>query len=83
MSLSQSTLPLIVLLALAIITMLAVQMVRLRLEVWANRRVIRALEQAGIKPEAKSKSRAPELMAWSVLLLIVLQILTGLLGVHF
>ena len=83
MSLSQSTLPLILLLALAIITMLAVQMVRLRLEVWANRRVIRALEQAGIKPEAKSKSRAPELMAWSVLLLIVLQILTGLLGVHF
>ena len=83
MSLSQSTLPLILLLALAIITMLAVQMVRLRLEVWANRRVIRAFKQAGINPEAKSKSRAPELMAWSVLLLIVLQILTGLLGVHF
>ncbi|MBP7960466.1 MAG: hypothetical protein KBG20_13515 [Caldilineaceae bacterium] len=83
MALFQSTLPLILLLALAVITLLAVQMVRLRLELWANRRVIRALEQAGVKPETKSKSRAPELMAWSVLLLIVLQIVTGLLGVNF
>ncbi len=83
MALFQSTLPLILLLALAVITLLAVQMVRLRLELWANRRVIRALEQAGVKPETKSKSRAPELMAWSVLLLIVLQIVTRLLGVNF
>jgi len=80
MFLSQSTFPIILLLALAVITLLAVQMVRLRLELWANRRVIHALEQAGVKPEAKSKSRAPELMAWCVLLLILFQIVTGFLG---
>ncbi len=76
----EPTLALLLILALAVITLLAVQMVRLRLELWANRRVIHALERAGVKPEAKSKSRAPELMAWSVLLLIVLQIVTGLWG---
>ena len=70
----------ILLLAVAVIALLAVQMVRLRLEVWANRRVIRALEQAGVRPEAKAKSRAPELMAWSVLLLVLLQLVTKILG---
>jgi len=80
MPLFEPALFLILILALAVIALLGVQMVRLRLEVWANRRVIRALEQAGVKPEAKHKSRAPELMAWSVLLLILLQIVTGILG---
>lgn len=79
MSPLEPTLALLLILAFAVIALLAVQMVRLRLELWANRKVIRALEQAGFKPEAKQKSRAPELMAWSVLLLVLLQIVTGLL----
>ncbi len=83
MPLFGSTLIPILLLAAGVIALLAVQMVRLRLELWANRKVIRALEQAGVKPEAKSKSRAPELMAWSVLLLVLLQLMTGLLGLRF
>ena len=58
MALFQSTLPLILLLALAAITLLAVQMVRLRLELWANRRVIRALEQAGASMRTEAERRS-------------------------
>ncbi len=73
------SLPMLLLAALLIVFML-IQLVRLRLEVWANRRVIQALEQAGVKPEKKSKSSVPELMAWSVLLLVLFQIMVRLVG---
>ncbi|HRJ44922.1 MAG: hypothetical protein KJZ86_05520 [Caldilineaceae bacterium] len=53
---------------------LLVQMIRLRLEVWANQRIIAALEQAGHKPPAK-KSRLPELLTVAILLLLFSQLL--------
>jgi len=62
------------LLTLAAIGYLLVQMIRLRLELWANQRVIAALEQAGHKPAAK-KSRLPEMLAAALLLLLFAQIL--------
>ncbi len=55
---------------------LLVQMIRLRLEIWANQRVIAALEQAGHKPAAK-KSRLPEMLAGALLLLLLSQIVTA------
>jgi len=57
---------------------LLIQTIRLRLEVWANQRVIAALEQAGHKPPAK-KSRLPEMLAVALLLLLVAQLLLLLL----
>lgn len=53
---------------------LLLQTIRLRLEVWANQRVIAALEQAGHKPPAK-KSRLPEMLTAALLLLLSFQIL--------
>ena len=67
------------LLILTAIGYLLVQMVRLRLELWANQRVIAALEAAGHKPAAK-KSRLPEMLAAALLLLLTLQILMLLLN---
>jgi hypothetical protein len=67
------------LLTLVTIGYLLVQMIRLRLEVWANQRVIAALEQAGQKPAAK-KSRLPEMLATALLLLLSFQILMLLLN---
>jgi len=58
----------------AAIGYLLAQMIRLRLEVWANQRVIAALEQAGHKPPPK-KSRLPEMLAVALLLLLIFQIL--------
>lgn len=62
------------LLTLVTIGYLLVQTIRLRLELWANQRVIAALEQAGHKPAAK-KSRLPEMLATALLLLLLAQIL--------
>ncbi|MBX3054284.1 MAG: hypothetical protein KF753_22620 [Caldilineaceae bacterium] len=59
---------------LAVTVWLAVLALRLRLEVWANQRVIAALEQAGHKPPAK-KSRLPEMLAAALLLMLALQLL--------
>lgn len=56
-----------------------VQVVRLRLEVWANRRVIAALEAAGHKPPAK-KSRLPEMLSLALVLLLIAQLLLLLLS---
>lgn len=64
----------------AIVVYLSIQVIRLRLEVWANQRVIAALEQADRKPAVK-KSRLPELLAWALLILLAGQIL-GLVFVH-
>lgn len=65
----------IALLALVAIGYLLAQLIRLRLEVWANQRVIAALEEAGHKPAAK-KSRLPEMLAAVLLLLLFFQILS-------
>ena len=70
----------LLLVALVVILLLAAKLVHLYLEVWANRRVIQALERAGVKPEKKSKSSVPELMAWSVLLLVLFQFIASILG---
>jgi|GEM_PF-2564132 len=66
-------------LVLTAIGYLLTQMIRLRLEVWANQRVIAALEQAGHKPPSK-KSRLPEMLASALLLLLLLQILLLILN---
>jgi len=59
---------------LALVGHLLIQMARMRLELWANQRVIAALKQAGHKPAAK-KSHLPELLAAALLLLLLFQIL--------
>lgn len=75
-----SNLTLLLVAALVVILLLSAKLVHLYLEVWANRRVIQALERAGVKPEKKSKSPVPELLAWSLLLMVFFQILVQLLG---
>ncbi|GEM_PF-4179732 len=69
---------LLILLSLALILLL-IQFIRLRLELWANRRIIAALEQQGNRPAKPSGSRTPELLAWTLLLLILGQLLGSLL----
>ncbi len=69
---------LVALLALALLFLL-IQFIRLRLELWANRRVIAALEQQGMKPPKPARSRVPELLAWALLLLIIGQMVGSLL----
>ncbi len=69
---------LVALLTLALLFLL-IQFIRLRLELWANRRIIAALEQQGAKPTKAARSRVPELLAWALLLLIVGQVVGSLL----
>ena len=71
------------LLALAfLVVTLSIYIVWLRLELWASRRVIAALEQAEArepKRQRSSKSIVPVLLAWVVLLLVLGQALNHLL----
>ena len=67
-------------LALLVIVM-SVAIVRLRLELWANRRVLAAFEGSGPKPaKAASKSNLPALLAWIILLMVVTQLLGNWFG---
>jgi uncharacterized membrane protein len=73
---------LFVLIGLALLVIvLSVAIVRLRLELWANRRVLAAFEGSGPKPvKAASKSSLPALLAWIILLMVVTQLLGNWFG---
>ncbi len=66
-------------LALAIVVAaLLVYIVSLRLELWASRRIIAALEMADARAPKKTrsgKSIVPALLAWAILLLVMGQAL--------
>ena len=70
------------LLALAVVIVaLVLYIVWLRLELWASRRVIAALELAEVREPRKqrsAKSIVPALLAWTVLLLTLGQALSAL-----
>lgn len=66
--------------ALALIAWLTILLIRLRLELWANRRVIAALEQIGVRPEKKAKAQGQELVYWTLFLLVLWLILSQLLA---
>ena len=72
------------LLALSILVVaLSIYIVWLRLELWANRRVIAALEQAEVRESKQprgGKSIVPALLAWALLLLALGQALSTLLA---
>jgi hypothetical protein len=56
------------------IGVLAVSLIRLRLELWANRRVITALEQMAPQAARTPSSKWPALLFWIGLGLILTQI---------
>jgi hypothetical protein len=66
--------------AIVVIIWLSVLLIRLRLELWANRRVIAALEHMGVQPEKKSKSSGVVLVYGSLFLLTLWVILFQLMG---
>ena len=64
-----------------LVILLSVALVRLRLELWANRRVLAAYEGSGPRPvKAPSKSNLPALLAWIILLMVVAQLLGAWFG---
>ncbi len=71
-------------LALAIVVAaLLIYIVSLRLELWASRRIIAALEVADAREPKKTrsgKSIVPALLAWAILVLVVGQTLSFLFG---
>lgn len=67
----QGWLVLCILAAFVALIWLSATLVRLRLELWANRRVIAALEQVGLRPEKKAKSTGVFLLYWSLFVLIL------------
>ena len=71
-------------LALAIVVaVLLIYIVLLRLELWASRRIIAALEVADEREPKKTrsgKSIVPALLAWAILVLVVGQTLSFLFG---
>ena len=65
----------IIMLGLALV--LAIWLVRLRMELWANRRALAVLERAERFPEKRKRSRMPDLLLLGVLLLVLYQILAN------
>ena len=68
---------------LVVVAALLAYIVRLRLELWANRRVIAALELADVREPKKprsSKSIVPALLAWTLLLVALGQALGYLIN---
>lgn len=61
----------VILTALVALIWLSVTLVRLRLELWANRRVIAALEQIGVRPEKKTSATGVFLLYWSLFVLVL------------
>ena len=62
---------------LGLTLVLAISLVRLRLELWANRRALAVLERAERFPERRKRSRMPDLLLLGVLLLVLYQILAN------
>ena len=57
-----------------VVGVLAVSLIRLRLELWANRRVIAALEQMAPKTARTPPSKWPVLLFWIGLGMILAQV---------
>ena len=57
-----------------VVGVLVVSLIRLRLELWANRRVIAALEQVTPKAPRTPKSNGSTLLFWIVFGLILAQV---------
>ena len=57
-----------------LVGVLAVSLIRLRLELWANRRVIAALEQMAPKMARTPQSKWPVLLFWIGLGMILAQV---------
>jgi hypothetical protein len=73
---AESWLWLLLALSLGATSVLLMWHLRLRMEVWANRRVIAALEAAGRTSEPKGRSRLAEWLAWAVILWAVWELRT-------
>jgi hypothetical protein len=56
---------------------LTVLLIRLRLELWANRRALAVLERAERFPERRKRCRMADLLLLDVLLLVLYQILAN------
>ena len=67
----------ICMITLGLALVLAVWLVRLRLELWASRRALTVLERAERFPERRKRSRTPDLLLLGVLLLVLYQILVN------
>lgn len=63
-----------------VIVWLCVLLIRLRLELWANRRVITTLEHLGVQPEKKSKSSGLILVYGSLFLLVLWVVFSDLIS---
>ena len=68
---------LISVIAVAVTLALTALLVRLRMELWANRRALAILERAERFPEKRKRSRMPDLLLLGVLLLVLYQILAN------
>lgn len=69
--------PLISVIAVVLAVALTVLLIRLRLELWANRRALAVLERAERFSERRKRSRMPDLLLLGVLLLVLYQILAN------
>ena len=67
----------ICMITLGLALVLAIWLIRLRLELWANRRALAVLERAERFPERRKRSRMPDLLLLGVLLLVLYQILAN------
>jgi hypothetical protein len=72
-----SLLLMICVIALGLALLLAIWLIRLRMELWANRRALAVLERAERFPEKRKRSRMPDLLLLGVLLLVLYQILAN------
>jgi hypothetical protein len=72
-----SLLLMICVLALGLALLLAIWLIRLRMELWANRRALAILERAERFPERRKRSRMPDMLLLTVLLLVLYQILAN------
>ena len=68
---------LISVIAVAVTLALTALLVRLRMELWANRRALAILERAERFPEKRKRSRMPDLLLLGVFLLVLYQILAN------
>ena len=62
--------------ALGLALVLAIWLVRLRMELWANRRALAILEKAERKSAKQERSRMPEWLLLSLFLLVLWQLLS-------
>jgi hypothetical protein len=77
MHMEPSLLWMICVIALGLALLLAIWLIRLRMELWANRRALAVLERAERFPERRKRSRMPDLLLLGVLLLVLYQIIAN------